>query len=413
MEEGDDGHNYLGPIFDAPYDPMPARLQRAWDLAWERLDADLDRPQEDYYVQQDPREHRISRRRAVAAAQTGLGPNAFDGAGWTIPSARPRMTFPHLQPEISKEESDSWKMMELAEKIEAKRRRSSLGSDDMLAPMGVDMKSDSDGRKFKRPRTKRDSQLAPINTQFTTTITTSSSNNIVTEAEASSPPSGGLFTSILEGIGRFQEVPIVSAADVSGRDLGRMWPISPDCSSTTSAMSTFSRSRSPPAMYPPGSTPTSPPTSRPTSPAGERGRRLYPNSPTRTPIGSPERGGRRKPWDAAPSPPASRMQSPSDMRPSRRQHSRSGESSASDSDTRRGRATRENKAEIVKMVSAALKPLYPARIDKEAYTEINKRISRQMYKFVGEVGVTDREAWREAIDKEVKREVERSAGGDM
>jgi hypothetical protein len=431
------------------------REHRIWAAAWERLDADLEHPSypedededDDYYERQVAishrqriREQRMNRRRAVAAAQAGLGRNAFDepSAGWRQPTTRPRMTFPHLEHQMSKEESDSWKMMELAEKLENsrnKRRRSSGSEDDLLARMGVDTtQPETDARKFKRPRTKRDSQLPAVNTRnhngessrtreaAPATTAAAVGTPTASTSDAGSPPSGGIFTTILEGIGKFQDVPIVSAADVSGRDLGRMRPISPDRSSIASAMS---RSRSPPAIF-------SPPSSRPNSPDGDfsRGRMFSPSSPTsprtpRTPAGSPQRIGRRRPWELPlkqqpTSPPASRIQSPDGGQTDGRRHSHSPDepaSSNSDSEQqqqqqkpRKPSITKECKADIVNMVSAALKPLYPGKISKENYTEINKKISRKMYKMVLEdddVGAgVDRQMWHAAIEKEVEKELQ-------
>jgi len=448
-EEAADLHNNLGLHEDDVvyvYDQAAAaRTQREWVAAWERLDADLVQPQpeedddlDDYYNRQAAvnrrqnwqRQQRMDRRRAVAASQTRHGWNPFDEPAWAIPTTRPRTTFPHLEHQMSKEESDSWKMMELAEKIEnskMKRRRSPIEEETLLARMGVDlsMEPEKDGRKFKRPRTKRDSQLPAINTR--NNINNSGESSSATEvtpatastptgntSDAGSPPSGGLFTTLLEGIGKFQDVPIISAADVSGCNLARMRPISPDRSSVTSVIS---RSRSPPAIY----SPSSPPSSRPTSPGDERprGRPIYsPTSPTRTPAHSPTRNSRKRPWESQQPtpPPASRMQSP-DGRSGKRQHSRSpepssraGESSASDSDSSKQQQskyniTRENKSDIVNMVSAVLKPFYPEKLSKETYTEINKKISRRMYKFICENGVMDKQQWHQAIEKEVKKEV--------
>ncbi|KAF8540829.1 hypothetical protein BDD12DRAFT_879760 [Trichophaea hybrida] len=439
-------HNDLG-LHDEVvyvYDQAAAtRSQREWVAAWERLDADLEQtqPEEDddldgYYDIQDAvnqrqyrqRQQRMDRRRALAASQTRHGLNPFDEPVWAIPTTRPRATFPHLQHQMSKEESDSWKMMELAEKLEnskTKRRRSPISEERLLARLGVDLSTDpeKDGRKFKRPRTKRDSQLPAINTRNINNSGESSSAMEATPATAStptgntsdagSPPSGGLFTTLLEGIGKFQDVPIISAADVSGCNLARMRPISPDRSSVTSVIS---RSRSPPAIY----SPSSPPSSRPTSPGDERfrGRSIYsPISPTRTPAHSPTRSSRKRPWETqlSTSPPVSRMQSP-DGRPGKRQHShspepsRAGESSASDSDSSRQQQpkysiTKENKSDIVNMVSAALKPFYPEKISKELYTEINKKISRRMYKLVCENGIMDKQQWHQIIETDVKKEV--------
>jgi len=114
------------------------------------------------------------------------------------------------------------------------------------------------------------------------------------------------------------------------------------------------------------------------------------------------------------SPPASRMHSPElGSSSGGRQDSlspgpsRAGESSASDSEQKKPRftITRENKTEIVNMVSAALGPLYPAKITKEVYTETNRAISRHVYKLVSEDGIRDKQRWHEAIRKEVEKVV--------
>jgi len=448
-EEEEEGHNDVGLEYDHFMALDLVREQRIWAAAWDRLDADLVQPQaaedtehddyyDDYYEReavmnnrQRLREQRMIRRRAAAEVQTRrVGRNAFDEsfdesrAAWRTRTTRPRTTFPHLKHQMSKEESDSWKMMELAEKIESspnKRSRSPASEEALLARIGVDTATRvNDGRRFKRPRTKRDSQLPAINTHTNNGESSRSGEPISAAAsDTGSPPSGGIFTSILEGIGRFQDVPIVSAADVTGRDLTRMRPISPDRSSVASAMS---RSCSPPATY----SPTSPPASRPTSPDGlPRGRSTFsPSSPQaartlRTPAHSPPRVERRRPWEIVPpssSPPVSRMHSP-EIRPSSngRQDSlspgpsRAGESSASDSEQKKPRfnITKENKADIVNMVSAALAPLYPAKITKESYTETNRAISRHVYKLVSESGILDKQQWKEAIQKEVDKVVQR------
>ena len=295
-------------------EPTPHRLERAWLAAWARLDADLARAVTPEDMPEDlpnPIAERMSRRRAVANLQ---GSNAFsETPGWAIPLTRPRMTFPHLAHEMSKEEEDSWKMMELASQIESKKRPAV--DDSLLERIGVSTAVNSaDGRKFKRPRTKRDSQLPH----------TAAPPVTVLEETAASPPAGGLFTSILEGIGKNPDVPIVSAADVSGRDLARMRPISP----ATTASSPSSRSRSP--------------ASRSTSP-------FRPTSPSRTPVGSPTRSSYRKPWE-------------------QHHHQSGGDSSASESDarTRSKGITREEKADIVAIVTEVLKPMYPARIGRVA-----------------------------------------------
>jgi hypothetical protein len=422
---------------------LTERRQRAWANAWANawahLDADLqqhgfseeENADAEHYEQRQWQQL-MERRRAAAAVQTGTGRNAFDEqpAAWETPTTRPRTTFPHLPHEMSKEESDSWKMMELAEKIEKSRKKrcGSTSSDEcLLERLGIDVaQGPSDGRKFKRPRTKRDSQLSPISTRNIHNSESFRSGEAIlvstptgNASDAGSPPPGGIFTSILEGIGRTQDIPIVSAADVSGRDLTKMRPISPDRSSIASAIS---RSCSPTTFSP--SSPSSLPESQPTSPISSersRGRRkLYsPSTSARTPAHSPEKSGRR-PWETGQpsSPPPSRAQSPNG-RPNdimRRESIASSVGSPPGSSDELSKQqqeryskgiTKQNKSEIGMMVSTALKPYYPEKLSRESYKEVNKKISRRMYRLACDQGFldTNKELWTQTIKDEVDREM--------
>ncbi|TGZ80038.1 hypothetical protein EX30DRAFT_364825 [Ascodesmis nigricans] len=318
--------------------------QLEWELAWRDLDAELqyqwyaldfDEEPEHELAIQSRRSQRMNRRRAVAAAQAGPGRSAFETQpnAWAIPTTRPRTTFPHLEPSITKEESDSWKMMEIAVQMEKeeqanKRSRSPASETAMLAKFGVNLNTETprDERKYKRPRTKRDSQLQSERSNQASTAASTSAVSTLTAStsEASHPPAttdpgspplpAGLFTSILEGITKSKEVPIVSAEDIDfdirGRDLTRMRPISP---------APTARSRSPPALSSPMAL-SSPHASCPSSPT-IRGKQMQIPMYTgpRTPAVSPERLPpgmmlhieRRKPWES-PRAPVSPPVSPPD-----------------------------------------------------------------------------------------------------
>jgi len=358
------------------------RAQAAWEAAWRHLDADL------YII---PREtdrnsrmsriglsQRMNRRRQAAAVQTGDGPNAFEEPmAWMEQTSRPRTVFPHLQAKpMTEDERTSWKLMEASENLQDARRKrrrgSSTTSEDRLAErLGVSVSApDKEERKFKRPRTKRDSEI--VQQVVTNNGESSKTASIVTTVAGDHASPGGIFTSILDGIGRSTDVPIVSAAEImdEGRDLSKTQPLSPE----QSVGSPFIRPNSPSP-----SSPSSPPSSRPHSPMeGLRGRPVFsPSSPMlRTPAQSPVRPRAEKILHNGPSsPPASRTQSPTtrirvtapNVREDRPLKNRSTS------------VTKEDKETIVSMVSSALKPHYPQKISKDNYTEINKRVSRKLY----------------------------------
>lgn len=68
------------------------------------------------------------------------------------------------------------------------------------------------------------------------------------------------------------------------------------------------------------------------------------------------------------------------------------------------------KSEVQKLVGASLKPFYRNRVvSKEEYTDINRTISRKLYKQVGNVESLDAEAkakWESVASEEVKKAVE-------
>ena len=67
------------------------------------------------------------------------------------------------------------------------------------------------------------------------------------------------------------------------------------------------------------------------------------------------------------------------------------------------------KADLQKLVSAALKPYYKNNtVNKDQYTDINRNVSRMLYDMVGDNGVSNeekREEWERIAIKEVDRAV--------
>jgi len=67
------------------------------------------------------------------------------------------------------------------------------------------------------------------------------------------------------------------------------------------------------------------------------------------------------------------------------------------------------KADLQRMVTAALKPHYQSNVvSKDQYTDINRNVSRMLYDKVGETGNVDgeeRESWERLASDEVAKAV--------
>lgn len=374
---------------------------------------------------------RMNRRRAAAARQIGNRPNAFEQMAWMFQTGRPKEQNPHLALQETKEEQDSWKLLAVSESIDnldknKKRRRGSNPEEKFAARLGVNLSPppEQECRRYKRPRTKR---IVDISSRLQTRV--SSESPVTGAASAPSPPaepaSGGLFSSILEGIGKAAESPVIStAAGYFDQDLTRMRPLSPDQSGVTSPTSRVdspTRSR----FF----SPSSPPHSRSPSPPDQmRGRPTYsPSSPRkpRTPAQSPT--GRAPRWiSMSPSsPPGSRDQSPNGQSVAGHAGRRirkigAGDSTTDDTETTSGgddsehsitALTLDDKENIVGMVKSALKPLYPEKISKTDFTRINKVVSRKMYKLVCDRGLScardsaEKEKLKQLVEQEVQSAV--------
>jgi hypothetical protein len=128
--------------------------------------------------------------------------------------------------------------------------------------------------------------------------------------------------------------------------------------------------------------------------------------------------------DAQQSPTYSPYSPADDERPSRRTipHRSAGLSSpprSKDSSPSRASLSYSTKAELQRMVTAVLKPIYLKKeVTKEQYTEINRDVSRLLYDKVGEAGADaladhdTREKWQQMASAEVQSAVEvRRASG--
>ncbi|KAL0632580.1 hypothetical protein Q9L58_008557 [Maublancomyces gigas] len=423
------------------YDTL-RREDRAWRNAWQHLDSDLEFLNDDHAASVSLAEEqlrtrqaaRMIRRREVAAAQTDGGPNAFDQPlAWMTPTSRPR-TFPHSQQPISEEERSAWRMFDIAEGIEISPRKRSRGSSRELTRSPV---SEDDKPRRKRPRTRRDSQLVDGNNKNGESLgSTSVAPGLEDPVNVNSTASGSYLGSILESIAKSTEatLPDPPLTGLWGIDLSKMRPLSPEPSN---AASPHSRPISPVGASP--FSPTSPPRSRPHSPVQTGQIPFLPSSPTRrTPVVCSIQSAPARAWELSPSPPTSCANSPIQQQ-RQRHHSCSssdredpgsddnpgGASSSSDTDSRsstKGRhrqrqhgenhssITAQDKADIAEIVRSVLKPLYPEKLSKDDFTEINKSVSRKLYQLVeadkGRDVATEKEKWMKVAEEEVMNAVE-------
>lgn len=425
------------------YDTL-RREDRAWRNAWQHLDSDLEFLNDERAASVSlAEEHlrtrqavRMMRRREVAAAQTDGGPNAFDQPlAWMTPTSRPR-TFPHSQQPISEEERSAWRMFDIVEGTEKSPRKRSRRSSRELTRSPI---SEAEKPRRKRPRTRRDSQLLDENSKNGESLSNTPAAPCLEDlTNAGSTAPGSYLGSILESIAKSAEntLPDPPPTGLWGIDLSKMRPLSPEPSNSASPRS---RPISPIDVSP--FSPTSPPRSRPHSPVQTGQIPPPPSSPTRrTPIVSYIQSAPARAWELSPSsPPTSRASSPiqrqqqshsypsSDREEPGSDDGRGGASSSSDTDSRSNKRERhhrqrqqgegrhssitaQDKEDITKIVRSVLKPLYPEKLSKDDFTEINKSVSRKLYQLVEadtSRGVANnKEKWIKVAEEEVMNAVE-------
>jgi hypothetical protein len=399
---------------------------REWSRVWRyvatELDFDLEFPFEDdgslvdSRALRDLQTHEHWRRRLLIAERNGAA-NRFRARA-PIPSVREK---PDVQEPESQEELRAWNAMEKAKELEEnplggrnkrKRDRSSTASPVEAQP------TEEPERKLKRPRTRRtvdpaesgiDGAPGPsrgrqssLGRPLDSTIPRSSSRNRI-----------GGEPSFLQSL--LKEVESVKPQDSATL---RPHPLMTDHPSPLTYTS--------PASSPTTSNHPSPKAAATTPPAHLSNR---PGSPTFLsskvePIfSSPEFSPSRSPRSISPTAKI-RQKLPdfslNETRPSRPQQSSTARSSrprAQDLSPTRATMPLEVKSEISKMVGEALKPYYHNdQISKEAYTAINRDVSRMLYDKIGDMGVADqsaREEWEKIATDETSKAVEslKSYGG--
>lgn len=402
---------------------LVAREQLAWESAWERLEAEHSLRDDDE-DDDDGTDNQIisiltrtNRRRAVAAAQTGGLSTFVEPVAWTEPVRRTRTAWPQEPKVISEEEKELWDTFELALKESQDRGiqgdRSPL-SDPCIGPSKKrDIGSSSrpsrsseereEEVRRKRPRTRRDSQLSvntgdgPIMKSHAAHITPITAfSNVrqppISEGAESSPSAYSQIMSYIEK--GLEYSPPSTTALVDGVRPG---VVPPDCSA---APCSGRRLTSP-------ETSTSPPMSCPDSPTAEAPIRRNSgkvSSPTRRTPASPIQPIFSRPWERP------LTASSSHKRPYQAPSPPSGSDSSGNEDQQDSRKrksinclTPEAKQGLASLVTSILQPMYPTMISKQEFTEINKKVSRQLYSIFNSENfeLDDKERWKKVAQEHV------------
>lgn len=407
---------------------------RVWQSIWDRLNIDLDFPFDDEQSASrvlEERHREASNRREFQAwerrfqvAQRQGGPNRLGDLleiGRGRPS-RPRHIIATPEPE-SMDEVRAWNAFERAREIQdappvATRKRSRSPS---VSPRDPEPAPE---RRLKRPRTRRPQDLAEAADQGESsraarpTVTTAAPAAASAETTAAAP-------SFLQSL--LKEVEDSSAPTRSNGVYRQSAHQSnaPDHTHTSPGPSS-------PALSPLPSNHSSPRLASTTPPPHANGRALSPTPLTSTiePIfPSPEFSPSRSPLNDVATCTharcvrlrgreqhhererllASRRNQASSISPSRH---RSDESSP----TRAAELSLSAKSEVQQMVKMALKPYYRDQaVDKDQYTEINRRISRMLYERVGVIetlNAEDKAKWEAIATDEVGKAVSTLQGSN-
>jgi len=386
---------------------------RVWQSVWDRLNPDQDFPFDDDRdadgIRQrrrrqasNQRDFRAWERRYRVAERQGAA-NRFRDTAALLDIDAPRPSRPRVpraptpEPE-SLEEIMAWNAFERARELENDPNAARKRKEPTLSPSPEPAEPE---RKLKRPRTRRPSQLAAMALQNGESSRAAREQVSARLNADNSGPSflQSLLKEVEEAANPNRNGPYGPSVPASNAPpYNTPGPSSPFISPSPSNRSSPQLSSTTPPPHLRGR-PISPvPLASPTDP-------VSPSSPEFSPSASPVRNSDEASQASHSHPNASNSGTGSLNRSSRQVTSRSNETSP----TRTGPSLAV-KSEVQKLVGASLKPFYRNRVvSKEEYTDINRTISRKLYKQVGNVESLDAEAkakWESVASEEVKKAVE-------
>ena len=398
---------------------------RVWQSVWDRLNLDLDFPdfpweegsvtpqsnRQEQSLSHQRREFREWERRFRVAERQG-GANRFRDTASTLLDhrhSRERQPVSPLEPE-SPEEIRAWNAFEKAKEIQQdptpnrRKRKSATASPSDAEPLP------QPERQLKRPRTRRNLDLAEPLSDASADVSTTRSISLAgpsapRDAHISAATSRDPGPSFLQSLLREVESsstpdgnqPLNSYSSATGHSSPRV--SSPGPSPTTSNHpSPRANSTTPPPPHSVVLRPSSP------LPPTSRVEPLYP-APDFSPSTSPSDKIRSRQADEN----HTRNEEARKGRPRNTSPSNSSPTRSTNTSPTRTAMSLSAKSDLQKLVGAALKPHYRNNIvNKDQFTDINRNVSRMLYDMVGDNGITSeekREDWERIATEEVEKAV--------
>ncbi|KAL9103166.1 MAG: hypothetical protein Q9163_001771 [Psora crenata] len=381
---------------------------RVWQSVWDNLNLDLDFP-----FDEDSDTARIDRAQRAASQRRDLrqwerrlqiaerqgGANSFRDTASALLDLHGRREQP-VQPEPeSREEIRAWNAFEKAKEIELdptprRKRKSATTSPSDAEPVA------QPERPLKRPRTRRavGDASASAGTPSASRRSSEAGPSVSRATNNNTTPTQSNGPSFLQSM--LREIETSSARDESkGPTRPLVQPSGPQSSpqpSSPGGSPTASNYASPRARS------TTPPPSASTRP----GSPLSLTSKIEPIFPPPEYSPNRSSPDVS----LVHRSKTESRRPARPFHETSSPPESDTTSPSRATMPFSTKADLQRMVSAALKPHYQSNtVSKDQYTDINRSVSRMLYDRVGEAGYVDgdeRETYERLANDEVTKAVQ-------
>ncbi|KAI9819787.1 MAG: hypothetical protein M1832_003862 [Thelocarpon impressellum] len=399
---------------------------RLWQTVWDRLNLDLDYPDENNSHLARVRSRRADRdsarlnrvwQRRVDIAQSQYG----QGAMFQHTRARLHPTAQRLQAEThpgeTEDERQAWLAMDRAREIETepskKRKRRSKSSSPADASPAPEPE-----RKLKRPKTRR--TLDIVTQQPATNVTAESSTSAARRPSTATGPSRAPGDGLAGGPSFLQTLLKEVEGSTGAEGTGASLPPSRRSTSNQGTDRASPRAMSSPASSPTTSTYNTPRAMSNTPPPAVATRpgspfqftsRIEPDfshmafSPSRSPPRTRPSMARATHENAHARPTQDRQ-----PRPIHRGSPANSPSTSAEVSPTRVTMPLVAKEEIQKMVKAALRPFWAKQtITADQYTDVNRLVSRLLYDKIGDVTSLDqdgREYWEGVAAAEVEEAVE-------
>ncbi|KAI9877120.1 MAG: hypothetical protein M1830_004744 [Pleopsidium flavum] len=399
---------------------------RVWQSVWDRLNIDLDFPYDDSHsvsqIGRSRREQTAERleirewQRRFQVAERQGGTNRFRDTASTLLDRHALRNKSEISEPESREEIRAWNALEKAREIQANAASAKRKHKSATASPSDREPAPQPERRLKRPRTRRtkdlgesssDAAIEPsaVRRRPNALVVVSNSRP---NADTSSGPGPSFLQSLLTEV-EASAAPDETKGQTRPPPLSALTPSTEYSSPHPSSTGLSPTNSNHPSPRPLCTTPPPVSITRPGSPTPltSKVEPIFPPpefSPSRSPLLEVE----QLSW---------RDSEVSGRTRSENQRWSRGQTSVASSPPRSGDSSPPRvsmpfsaKADLQKMVTAALKPHYKAKVvSKDQYTDINRNVSRLLYNQVGDIDTLDddaKEGWEKFATEEVSKAVE-------